>query len=581
MSNPAGPNAGTAAADAFQSLTPQQLGAILQQKFAGPTPTNSQQDANNAVVDIQQGGVALGSAVAAGVAVEGWVAGAYAASAAISSTGYGIIIGAIIAAVAYIGSMFVGQGGDLGTGQRVFINKSGFVFDGTGNLITLIQKPQTGMAAIPGLSRNGHAIFIDSQGNILKGQAGPGYDILGNLNSRTDTPTELNGVIMPPNLKPFLTREEIARGAANVAIAAAHNQYVGGLLQYHTMAFSHPQQPGESTDAWVARLGYKSSKPAYVTDHQSSIDTTVNNPAPSPQNPVVPVPGSGGPPVGSGLPTVPGVTTPGGIASSTPVTGGAGMGLPTTITIPDPRTWDPSRTTPTPTTVPAAGAGSSPVTPPTSTPAPTAPVPAAPTGAGEVGGSGSAPGLPNIDLASLPPNIGLDAKGNGGADVPIPTPVAPGPTVSATPTMPHGGINPNPTPITPPAGTIPPQTVAPDPAKGGIGLLPGEGPGTGLIPDAGPPVQPHGGINPNPTPVDPTPVVTPPTPHGGVNPAAVGATIQNAVAGATPDQIGQAVAALPPNIGLATKGGTAPVADPLYNYNVATTQPVVMNMAAA
>ena len=92
---------------------------------------------------------------------------------------------------------FIGDGGDLATGSRVYANSNGVFFDQDGNVIARVRKPETGMVRVPGLSRNGNPIFLTSEGKIVKQQqSGGGFDDLNfSLSSATDGPAEVNGVI--------------------------------------------------------------------------------------------------------------------------------------------------------------------------------------------------------------------------------------------------------------------------------------------------------------------------------------------------------------------------------------------------
>lgn len=108
---------------------------------------------------------------------------------------WGTVIGGAIGGIAgYFGT---GEGGDLATGTRAYATPNGIIWDAKGNIVARVKVPESGTTPIPGLSRNGHDVLIDSKGNLLKGTAGKGTDYLGlNINSLSkDGPTEIDGVI--------------------------------------------------------------------------------------------------------------------------------------------------------------------------------------------------------------------------------------------------------------------------------------------------------------------------------------------------------------------------------------------------
>lgn len=90
-----------------------------------------------------------------------------------------------------------GEGGDLGTGSRVYANSNGVFFDQGGNVIARVKPPAEGMVQVPGLSRNGNPIFLTSEGRIVKQQqSGGGFDDLGfNINDAKEGPLEVNKII--------------------------------------------------------------------------------------------------------------------------------------------------------------------------------------------------------------------------------------------------------------------------------------------------------------------------------------------------------------------------------------------------
>lgn len=106
----------------------------------------------------------------------------------------GTVVGGVIGGAAgYFGAT---PGGDLKDGSRVYATKNGTFFDSRGNVIARVPPPATGMTRVPGLQRNGGAIFVDSAGNIVRpNKSGGGYGTLTSLSNLADRPIELNGVI--------------------------------------------------------------------------------------------------------------------------------------------------------------------------------------------------------------------------------------------------------------------------------------------------------------------------------------------------------------------------------------------------
>lgn len=108
----------------------------------------------------------------------------------------GTVVGGVIGGAAgYFGAT---DGGDLKDGSRVYATKNGTFFDARGNVIARVPPPAAGepMKPVPGLQRNGAAIFIDDKGNIVRpNKSGGGYGTLTNLSNLADRPIELNGVI--------------------------------------------------------------------------------------------------------------------------------------------------------------------------------------------------------------------------------------------------------------------------------------------------------------------------------------------------------------------------------------------------
>jgi hypothetical protein len=110
--------------------------------------------------------------------------------------GWGTAIGAVIGGAAgYFGAS---DGGDLKDGSRVYATKNGTFFDSRGNVIARVPPPAAGegLKLVPGLQRNGAAIYVDDKGNIVRpNKQGGGYGTLTNLGNLADRPIELNGVI--------------------------------------------------------------------------------------------------------------------------------------------------------------------------------------------------------------------------------------------------------------------------------------------------------------------------------------------------------------------------------------------------
>ncbi len=102
---------------------------------------------------------------------------------------YGTVAGPVAAGLKALPSpvsgfvnKFIGDGGDLATGSRVYhavSNGNNVFYDANGNVIWRGATPTSGMTEIPGLSRNGNPIFLTSEGKMVKRQqSGGGFDDL-------------------------------------------------------------------------------------------------------------------------------------------------------------------------------------------------------------------------------------------------------------------------------------------------------------------------------------------------------------------------------------------------------------------